>query len=285
MANKIDVTGKQKIIVAGYPKSGNTWLVRMLCDVLQSPEVSEEGNDITTSADKEKIISNLASSKYALRKSHLKPDKLFESFDQETTKIVFIYRDVRDVITSGFFYFKYKGDKEFVKTKSIKAMLTSPFSIFKSIDARRRFDKYLANFSEVGVGAKYLERYGIWDKHMELWEAVKEADKNNNVAFVSYEDLLEDTYSNIVRIFDEWAIDRPSEEALKSGIEKQTFKNMKKRFEELPDDSSIRHGKSHHVRFLRKGASGDWQNYFTEKNIKAVEKDFGAMLRKKRYLK
>lgn len=284
MAKKINLDEKQAIVVVGYPKSGNTWLIRMLSDILQSPTVDIEGNDVTTSADSEKIGNNIEQSKYALIKSHFLPDGVYEKFDKKTTKVVFIYRDVRDVITSGFFYFKYKKGEEFAKVKSISQLLASPGSIMESIKARRRFNKYLNNFSKVGVSPNFVESYGIWDKHMELWQLQKDNDKNYNMTFVSYEDLLKDSYGELVRIFDEWRIEQPSEEAIREGIDKQIFKNMKKRFEELPEDSTIKRGKDYHVKFLRKGESGDWQNYFTEKNKKTVENDFNEMLRKKGYI-
>ena len=89
--------GKEPIFVIGYPRSGNTWLARLTADALDSPMVGGD-NPIDQADNKHNYTGE-----FVIYKSHYskksKPD-----FITEYSKILYIVRDFRDVLISGYFY-------------------------------------------------------------------------------------------------------------------------------------------------------------------------------------
>lgn len=86
------------IYVVGYPKSGNTWLARLLGDVLDSPVIS--GRDKPSLADE----GFSRKGKYIIRQQHIIHKKR-----PKDGKIVFIVRDPRDIAVSVMYYWQRKN--------------------------------------------------------------------------------------------------------------------------------------------------------------------------------
>jgi hypothetical protein len=84
----------KQIFTAGWPRSGNTWLNRLLGDLLNSP--------LQIPGDPNAPLEHFGPGRdggYVIRKTHLMPN---EKPDGGPT--VFIHRDPRDVAVSAFFY-------------------------------------------------------------------------------------------------------------------------------------------------------------------------------------
>ena len=89
---------KRKIIVMGFPKSGNTWLARLLAEVFDCPSrgylFSKDGKD--------PVIEGLnRQSGIEVYKSHHTCDidnlKLFKKSDIKLDNCIYIVRDIRDL--------------------------------------------------------------------------------------------------------------------------------------------------------------------------------------------
>jgi hypothetical protein len=89
---------KKEIYVVGYPKSGNTWMSRLLGDVLDSPVMS--GGNKPALADE----GFDRSGDYVIRQSHL-----LRKEKPNGAKAVFVLRDPRDVAVSVMFYWQRKS--------------------------------------------------------------------------------------------------------------------------------------------------------------------------------
>jgi len=77
---------KINVIVNGYPKSGTTWLTKLVGDLL--------------TAGTERV------STYACYKSHHNYDELVDQFNDKT-KLIYIIRDPRDIVVSGAYHFSF----------------------------------------------------------------------------------------------------------------------------------------------------------------------------------
>ena len=80
-----------QIYVVGFPKSGNTWLLRILCDLCDA-NIDQGGvvNRADYRANRQKTII----------KMHFEdPNSVILG-----GKVIYIVRDVRDVLVSGFFH-------------------------------------------------------------------------------------------------------------------------------------------------------------------------------------
>lgn len=100
---RLSSISKTKVVVAGYPKSGNTWLNRLLAECVgcpQSgylehgpgyPEIAREGRE--------------RRSRYQVWKSH-GSTAILERRDVSARRVVYVVRDPRDVAISASHHFK-----------------------------------------------------------------------------------------------------------------------------------------------------------------------------------
>jgi hypothetical protein len=97
---------KTKIIIVGYPKSGNTWITRLVAELIQCPvagfwktppsytEIAVEGSN--------------RKSEFECYKSHLSYQSLIKDSRQDKLKLIFVVRDPRDIAISGASYFSFE---------------------------------------------------------------------------------------------------------------------------------------------------------------------------------
>jgi hypothetical protein len=114
------------IVVCGFPKSGNTWLSRLLAEVIQCPvagyfglpeakEQAEEGKDRI--------------SEYRLWKAHRRARIVLE--DQVSIKnVIFIVRDIRDIVVSSFHYWDDLDMKAAYQRTKCGHVHASPWNIY-----------------------------------------------------------------------------------------------------------------------------------------------------------
>ncbi len=88
---------KEDVFVIGFPRSGNTWVARLLGDVLDSP-VKARNNNLSIGDE-----GFQRPGKYTIRQEHTEPD----NFSKED-KIVLVVRDPRDVFVSAMHYWGIK---------------------------------------------------------------------------------------------------------------------------------------------------------------------------------
>jgi len=151
--------------LVSYPRSGNTWL-RFLMANIQHPEADVNYHSI------DKLVPDWHQKGY-----NWQPDESFNwspvmvkshwIYEPDYNKVIYLYRDPRDVALSYYYY--SQGDW--------------------SIEFKGTFDEYLRRiFIPGGL-------YGRWDKHINFWFDV--IDKSD-VLFVKYEELYEDTLSKVI---------------------------------------------------------------------------------------
>lgn len=87
---------RENIFIVGFPRSGNTWVARLLGDILDSP-VKARGNEIAIADE-----GFGRSGKYIIRQEHSD----YEIFS-EKDKIILVIRDPRDTIVSAKHYWEF----------------------------------------------------------------------------------------------------------------------------------------------------------------------------------
>lgn len=160
------VDRRKKVVVCGYPRSGNTWTTRLVAEALSAPvggfyrdyagnyrrrEVAIEGIE---RANKHNIV---------LYKSH--HDAQF--FERKDISVIFVVRDPRDVALSAMSYFY--GTKDPVALEQV-------------------FD--------VMSGAKVSGKpwFGNWNQYITEW-------LNRDPLILRYEDLICDPEAELSRAF------------------------------------------------------------------------------------
>ena len=99
---------KKRIIICGYPKSGNTWLTRLTAEIVECPVIGF-WDDLSL---KEEAIEGLDRvSEWECYKSHSCMKRLNVN---ENDKIIYVIRNPKDIIVSAYHYFYIKPRNECV---------------------------------------------------------------------------------------------------------------------------------------------------------------------------
>lgn len=91
---------RERIYTTGIPRSGNTWLNRLLSDALDSPMEAQD-RSLEWFGDR--------GGKYAIVKTHHRDREILDG------KYVYVYRDIRDVATSRYHYWGLSSIEDALK--------------------------------------------------------------------------------------------------------------------------------------------------------------------------
>lgn len=219
------------IIVAGYPRSGNTWLSRLLGEVLQAP-VTGWRNAVPLAREGLDRASSIT-----VRQLHVKPCYEFEAKEallsayafatnaRTTQYIVHIMRDPRDVAVSVKFYWE--------------------------------LDSFADALECVATGAQPLAGVGVWKTFNALWFAVNEL----WVLHTTYESLHSAPESTLRDLTSQMGVS-PSV-PVKNAVDAQEIGFKRKLIASEPGDARP-YGSTIQLKHLRKGIVGDWRTQFSQ---------------------
>lgn len=222
------------LFVAGLPKSGTTWMEKMLCSYvgyseIMLPEAVHYEVLNGGSHDFEMPENTFARLRGALAvlKLHVhgSPHNA-KQLQKADLPYLIMYRDIRDVAVSHYFYVR-----------------RTPWH--PEHDEYRQFniEEGLLHF-----GRTLLPAYVRW---IRSWEENRDPEKS---LVIRYEDLLKHTvqvFANVASLFG--LDDSPS--TVQAIVDAHSFKNM---------SGGRKQGQKSNSSFYRKGVSGDWKNHFTD---------------------
>lgn len=249
------MNGRQTIYVLSYPKSGGTWLARLLGDALNSPvggiAPSEDDKAVATEGQDRP-------GSYYIRHGHavpvetgavLIPDRFGFAYKHLTNeRIVILIRDPRDVAVSAACYW----GKDI--TATIRCM---------------------------GEGEWPLTHGSGWVKWVESWEnAMHKSIVNSRAYWINYKHLIINPIATLHIFRLHFHLDFVND--LQSVVTRQSFTARRAWTEQHGD--SLNYGKDFQLRFLRKGIIGDWQDNFTLEHRELAEFYFGDMMRELGYV-
>lgn len=262
------------IYVVGFPKSGNTWLVRLLADSLSGLIGGEDKNEETEEFN-ERIKQRKPKPEFRITKSHSLPKDFFAEIESRPYGIVYTKRDFRDVIISAFFHTHRSIDQNKVTAQPPEGYFCTrlKYSILRILLWGR-----LVMLVERGWGRKGME----WHKHISSWQKVEESSSNINMSFTRYEDLVADTESELSKITEDLGLDPVTEESVSSAVDRQSFENKKQYFKEKYKETGDDKYRNLYT-FMRKGESGDWKNYFSDAMIKYFDNKYAKHLKSSGY--
>jgi len=235
--------------VIGYPKSGNTWLSRLLGDALDSPVARWKGAlPLATEGENRK-------GPHTVYQLHLRPvdetcDELVPTawkmclgnYDGE--RLVFVVRDPRDVTVSVWKYWQ-----------------------MPSLDAA---------LQAVTQGDNPVKPHGPWLSYIKRWFTC-------GLVFpmVRYEDIHADALGTLKGLILALGIALPSDKVLTAAIQRQSFEEKRKAIG--IDGHDRPYGQVIQLRNLRRGKVGDWKNHFRRGQAEIAEAHFGEGLERLGY--
>ena len=229
--------------VSEYPKSGGTWLASMVSDYLQLPFPRRIRLPVGFSC----VLQN------------------HWTYDPRLRRVITIYRDGRDVMSSLFY------DKIRVGQHSKEA---SRDKVYR--DYRRLFGREYGPADIVELLPQFLEFeftnpgrgvHASWSDFVMGWH------ERPHVVSVSYEELLQDTAGALRRVLEQLTGEAVDEWRLTTAVEKFSFERVTGR----------KRGTADIAQHARKAIVGDWKNTFSREAAETFNKYAGDTLVKLGY--
>jgi len=237
---KFKLRPSSDIFIVTYPKSGTTWMQKIVRELLFKDDV-KEWSDMMLS-DRIPYVDMPLQMKLDIVEAMPSPrafkchNNSLEELDNlllkgdKSSKFIYVMRDPRDVSVSLFYHLRSSGVSNWMSTAS--------FDDFHK--------KYMRNGDEVF--------YGLWEKHVDNWLSKH---KELNMLVLRYENMKTNPHKSIERIAKFLGLD-PTKEQVEDVAKKTTMEHMMEATNVIADKS----GKTSSV--LRKGIVGDWRNHFVD---------------------
>ena len=227
--------------VAEFPKSGGTWLARMVGDYLQIPFPQFSRLPLAVSC----VVQE------------------FGPYDSRLRRVLHVYRDGRDVLTSLYFdrlriarHSERPGKARIARTyEKLLGKGYDPGDIVRHLP---RFIEY--EFAHPGRGAPLN-----WRDHIDSWAAGRET---GHVAYLSYEELRQDCAATLGRAIRQHTGEPIDDWRIELTVEKFSMKRQTGREPGEADPSD----------HIRKGISGDWRNHFSREAAEIFDRLAGDTL-------
>lgn len=231
--------------VSEFPKSGGTWLARMLADVLVVPRPERSIFPIGTKA----VVQN-----------HWKCD------DRRSHRTIYLFRDGRDVMVSAYFHMLRASQSETLspaaRRRAADSLAAGQRAGFDASDVRAG----LPVFMDRVLGGKRSGPYGLsWPMHVRNWRT---PEAKRKVTYVSYEQLLGDCAAHLKRVAEAVSGSEIADWRVEMAVEKFSMRNLTGRSAGQEDRSS----------FIRKGVAGDWVNHFSAESARLFDRYAGDTL-------
>lgn len=242
---------RQIVYVSSYPKSGSTWLTRLLADTLNCPSggsmPSEDAKEIATEGQDRP-------GPYIIRKGHFRLDEAdfglvvphphVMAYKQlENEKIIFLVRDPRDICISGAYHWR-QTPEQFL-------------------------DRMIAG---------NVARCGRWDEYVEGWlRILDDLVAIDKCCIMQYEELIKDSacYYLMIKLTN---IDvNPSKNEVDAALNRQSFSTRANKLDNNEQEMKRNN--------MRKGIAGDWRNHFTPAMNDKMWIEFGQTMARLGYTK
>jgi hypothetical protein len=240
---QVSVSDRNYFYIISFPRSGNTWVVNTLREYLgaQRAELVPSvygGDELLINGVLHVKTAGPYSDAYPVGiKSHMSRGE-FERPNLPHNRILYLLRDVRDVMTSYYFYINGFLKKDADKVENFSA---------------RHFQEHLdARLPEYCVHVNgWLKKY------------------QGELLPVRYEDLKSDYIGTLKAIRSFLELENIATEA---DVKHKYMDN----FRQQDNFTNVLQGNN--MDFYRKGVVGDWKNYFTDQHIATVKLVAGKML-------
>ncbi len=237
------------VFIAGLPKSGTTWFQNLLCEipgyVMYTP-LHVVNSGYTDFSLREDTFSQISIPNTVIKLHTRGTPENISILHRNKVKYCIMYRDMRDVALSWFFYVKNVNPGH-----SLHARLQS-----MEVDEGLLF--FIENEDMEGDGVlPYFNWLNNWLKNRDPRESI----------VLTYEALRAKTKQELKRVTSFFDIVL-SDAEIDGIVKAQDFKRLSGRNPGEGDDKN----------FVRKGIIGDWRNYFTDEHKKRFKARAGKFL-------
>jgi len=247
--------------IASYPKSGNTWVRFMLCNLLFGRQESAAALG-TLAPDIHEITPEALTAHAGLVKTHFAYSAALPAADR-TAAAIYVVRHPADVLVSNYYY--------------------AQRSAGAASESRVDFDRYVDRFVECGGDPRWRQfGMGSWEENVRSWIGAR---GEIRVLAIRYEDLSADP-RKIGGLLAKYLRSASTGQEIDAAVANSSFARMR----ELEDadiqaqrvgifykpylQAAIDSGR----RFMRSGAVGDGSRLLTLEQRSRVANRFGTLL-------
>jgi Sulfotransferase domain len=232
------------ILIASYPKSGNTW-TRFLVANLVFPD-REVGFD---NLHRLILDPNVSTQREFVRAARPRIVKTHESFDPRYRRVICIVRDPRDVAVSQYHYLRK----------------------LRRIDDEYPVDQFIGQF----LAGDLKRNPGSWGENVGSWLAARW--RQPGFLLLRYEDLLADTARGLARIaaFGGFPADP---ERIAQAVERSSADKMRESEKKQGQRSMLIKGSRSDIPFVRAAKSGGWRTGLPEAQVARIEATWGDIM-------
>jgi hypothetical protein len=244
---------KKNIVVCGYPKSGTTWLSRLVAELIPCPLVGALGFAPAAAREGHERVSE-----YDCYTSHHAFGSLSSGEIGEFHKLICIVRDPRDVAISAAHHFQIDLFSAKARNNVAAALQRRVNRVVPYVVRRRRMIKAVLH------GDPSLSRWLAtpWRQHYLQF-------RESNVLIVRYEDLLDNPTAQCLKILSYLNIEK-SNEGIEQAIANQSFVSKKSFF--------ALQGLTAEYKFLRRGRYGYWRDELSRRQKQLFAEELGNEL-------
>jgi hypothetical protein len=237
----------KNIVVVGYPKSGCTWITRLVAELVGCPvagfwksnkrEIAVEGEH--------------RSSDVRVFKSHHTFDELGVAVHDPETRIIYVVRDPRDVAVSGANYFHFH---RYPALERFFHLLPSGDKLYKHtlyhlvVPENYRIERMTE--AVLHGSASVHQTVGI------SWKVHRDGYERRGVFMISYEAMLAEPEEQSCGILQYLGVQRSAAE-IATAVRNQSFDVKKSEF--------LQKGERGRAKFMRIGKSGQWRDKLPER--------------------
>jgi len=253
----------RRVLVCGYPKSGNTWLTRLTAELIGCPA---EGLWLDGGEVREEEIAREGqgrSSEWRVYKSHHTVGELQQTVEPADL-VIGIVRDPRDVLISSTHYYetpKHPGLSSFL------AKIPTGLRWYALLWGYRKFSREELLHAMLKGNAQI----NLWLRHPWSRHA---ADAKLADCLLRYEDLLEEPEKQARRLLEAIGLER-TDEQVRRAVERQSFAQRKKQFQDKGQDSQ--------VKFMRSGKARQWRTQLPPELLNELDEAWEEELRQLGY--
>ncbi|NEO99690.1 MAG: sulfotransferase domain-containing protein [Symploca sp. SIO2E9] len=251
----------QEVLVVGYPKSGNTWLTRLVAELINCPVKGffEQPNNPEIS-----IEGSTRQSNYVVFKGHQSFDKICQKIQHNN--LIYVVRNVHDVAVSGANFFEFYPTNLVNKVICKSPILGDLYYRQTFISEKGKIRKMIRTLDKGDSSVPWCQI--PWDEHIIPY-------LTNGVLVIKYEDLLANPEVECQKILSHIGINRSGQQ-MREAIKNQSFGTIKEKFKS--------NNQKKHEAFLREGKSGGWKQKLTVKQQKFLTNRFFDTLNSLGYL-
>lgn len=242
------------IIISGYPKSGTTWLTKLVAGILDCPAAGfwgVEGDNLSIEGTK-KV------SPFRCYKAHQLYPELSE-YSMNYSSVIYVVRDPRDIVVSGAHHYTFLPSwlrtllRITIRSSETRHKIFYKLTSLVSIEKRK--NEMLAQvIGESKSPSKWLRH--SWSQHVASYQ------DQSGVLVLRYEDLLDDPLAQCKQIA-HWLDHTIDDDQLESIIKQNSFDQKK--------SQHLQHGDYFNHRHMRKGIANQWKEELKQGQIDNIQ--------------